>query len=93
MHVKIANTYAWRKATNISKPVNATEKPSGSHPPTNPRLITKPPKTFIIVWPAIMFAKSLTERLIGLLRYEITSMTTIKGNKTIGTPLGTNNFK
>ena len=28
-----------------------------------------------------MFAKSLTERLIGLLRYEITSMTTIKGNK------------
>ena len=32
MHVKIANTYACRNATNISKPVSATEKPSGSHP-------------------------------------------------------------
>ena len=37
------------KQLSISKPVNATEKLSGSHPPTIPRLITKPPKTFIIV--------------------------------------------
>ena len=93
MHVKIANTYAWRKATSISKPVSATEKLSGSHPPTIPRLITKPPKTFIIVWPAIILAKRRTDRLIGLLKYEMISITTIKGNKTTGTPLGTNNFK
>ena len=93
MHVKIANTYAWRKATNISKPVNATEKPSGSQPPTIPKLTTKPPKTFIIVWPAIIFANNLTDKLIGLLKYEIISITTINGNKTIGTPLGTKSFK
>ena len=93
MQVKIAKTYAWRKATNISRPVKATEKLSGSHPPTIPRLTTKPPKTFIIVCPAIMFANNLTDKLIGLLKYEIISITTIKGNSTIGTPLGTNSFK
>ena len=75
MHVKIAKTYACRKATSISKPVNATEKLSGSHPPIIPRLITKPPKTFIIVCPAIMFANNRTDKLIGLLKYEIISMT------------------
>ena len=49
MQVNIAKTYAWRNATNISKPVKATEKPNGNQPPTTPRLITKPPNTFIIV--------------------------------------------
>ena len=33
-----------------------------------------------------MFAKSLTDKLIGLLRYEMISIITINGNKTIGTP-------
>ena len=61
--------------------MSATEKPSGSHPPTIPRLTTKPPNTFIIVCPAIIFANNLTERLIGLLKYEIISMITIKGSK------------
>ena len=93
MHVKIANTYAWRKATNISKPVSATEKLRGNQPPTIPRLTTKPPKTFIIVCPAIILANNLTDKLIGLLRYEITSITIINGSKTIGTPLGTKSFK
>tara|TARA_B100000674_G_C37422774_1_gene725830 strand:+ start:179 stop:523 length:345 start_codon:yes stop_codon:yes gene_type:complete len=40
-----------------------------------------------------MLANNLTDRLIGLLKYEIISIITINGNKTIGTPLGTNNFK
>ena len=40
-----------------------------------------------------MLAKSLTDRLIGLLKYEIISITTINGSNTIGTPLGTNNFR
>ena len=93
MHVNIANTYACRNATKISKPVSATEKLSGSHPPTIPKLTTKLPNTFIIVCPAIMLANNLTERLIGLLKYEIISIITINGNKTIGTPLGTNNFR
>ena len=93
MQVNIAKTYAWRKATNISKPVSATEKLSGSHPPIIPRLITKPPNTFIIVWPAIIFANNLTDKLTGLLRYEIISIITISGSRTIGTPLGTKSFK
>ena len=37
-------------------------------------------------------AKSLTDKLIGLLKYEIISITTINGSKTIGTPLGTKKF-
>ena len=40
-----------------------------------------------------MFANNLTDKLTGLLRYEIISITVIKGNNTAGTPLGTNIFK
>ena len=93
MHVKIANTYACKKATRISKPVNATEKLRGNQPPINPKLTTNPPKTFNIVCPAIILANSLTDKLTGLLKYEIISITDIIGSKTIGTPLGTNIFK
>ena len=38
-----------QKKLDTAQTVKATEKLSGSHPPTIPRLITKPPKTFIIV--------------------------------------------
>ena len=93
MQVNIAKTYAWRNATRISKPVNATEKLSGNQPPSSPKLITNPPNTLSIVCPAIIFAKSLTDKLMGLLNYDIISIITINGSKTIGTPLGTNNFK
>ena len=72
----------------ISKPVSATESQEEAIP-TIPRLTTKPPNTFIIVCPAIMLANNLTDKLIGLLKYKPT-ITTINGNKTIGTPLGTN---
>ena len=40
-----------------------------------------------------MLANNLTDKLTGLLRYEITSITIINGSKTIGTPLGTKSFK
>ena len=40
-----------------------------------------------------MFANNLTDKLTGLLRYEIISITTINGSNIIGTPLGTNSFK
>ena len=89
MQVKIAKTYACKKATNISKPVNATEKLSGNHPPNIPKLTTNPPKTFNIVCPAIMFANKRTDKLTGLLKYEIISMIVINGKSTAGTPLGT----
>ena len=93
MQVNIAKTYACKKATRISNPVSATEKLSGNHPPNIPKLTTKPPKTFNIVWPAIMFANNLTDKLTGLLRYEIISMIVINGKSTAGTPLGTNILK
>ena len=47
-------------------PVSATEKPSGNHPPSNPKLITNPPNTFSMVCPAIMFANNRTDKLTGL---------------------------
>ena len=43
--------------------------------------------------PAIILAKSLKLRLIGLTRYDITSMGINIGNKAIGTPLGTKNLR
>ena len=93
MQVKIAKTYAWRNATNISKPVSATEKPRGNHPPSSPKLITKPPKTLSIVCPAIILANNLTDKLTGLLKYEIISIIVINGSNNVGTPLGTKSFK
>ena len=68
MQVNIAKTYACRKATSISRPVNATEKLNGNHPPTNQRLMTNPPKTLSIVCPAIILANNLTDKLTGLLK-------------------------
>ena len=37
--------------------------------------MTNPPKTLSIVCPAIMFANNLTDKLTGLLKYEIISIT------------------
>ena len=93
MQVNIAKTYACKNATKISKPVSATEKLSGNHPPNTPKLTTKPPNTFNIVCPAIILANNLTDKLTGLLKYEIISIIVIKGKSTAGTPLGTNILK
>ena len=68
MQVNIAKTYACKNATKISKPVNATEKLSGNQPPNIPKLTTNPPKTFNIVWPAIILANKRTDKLTGLLK-------------------------
>ena len=40
-----------------------------------------------------MFANNLTDKLTGLLKYEIISITVINGNNTAGTPLGTKILK
>ena len=40
-----------------------------------------------------MFANNLTDKLAGLLKYEMISMIVIKGKSTAGTPLGTNILK
>ena len=86
-HVSTVKTYACNTATMISKPVNATKSKIGAIPKT-PSAAVKPAKTFIIVCPAIIFAKSLTDRLTGLDKYEITSIGTSKISIAFGTPLG-----
>jgi hypothetical protein len=68
MHVKIVKTYACKNAIKISNPVNATITPRGNHPPTKPKDKTKPENTLSIVWPAIIFANNLTDRLMGLVK-------------------------
>ena len=40
-----------------------------------------------------MFANNLTDKLTGLLKYEIIYITVINGKSTAGTPLGTNMLK
>ena len=40
-----------------------------------------------------LFANNLTDKLTGLLKYDIISITDIKGRRTAGTPLGTNKLK
>ena len=40
-----------------------------------------------------MFANNLTDKLTGLLKYEIISMIVINGRSTAGTPLGTKILK
>ena len=40
-----------------------------------------------------MFANNLTDKLTGLVKYEITSITTNSGNNAFGTPLGTKKLK
>ena len=58
-----------------------------------PNANTNPPITFNSVCPAIMLANNLTERLIGLDKYDIISIGTSKSNIGFGTPDGAKNFK
>ncbi len=64
--VKIANTYACKKAIKISNPVKATMKAKGKTPVKKGIETTNPANTFSSVWPASMFANNLTDKLIGL---------------------------
>ena len=83
--VNIANTYACKKAINISKPVSATIKARGKIP-AKPKGRTNPAKTFSNVWPASILAKSLTDKLIGRDKYEIISIGIKIGNRYQGSP-------
>ncbi|MNU11702.1 hypothetical protein D3C72_2597640 [compost metagenome] len=57
--------------------------------PSAPRAlseVTKPAKTFSVMWPASMLAKRRTERLMGRERNEMISIDTTSGRSTPGTP-------
>ena len=58
-----------------------------------PKGITKPAKTFIMVWPAIMLANKRIDKLIGRERYERTSIGTNTGAINIGIPEGKKKLK
>ena len=66
---------------------------NGAQPPSRPKSTINEANTFNIVCPAIILANNLKLRLIGLTKYEITSIGINIGSKAIGTPLGTKNFK
>ena len=72
-------------------------KARGSIPPTiklfAPKTKTNPPITFKSVCPAIILANNLTERLIGLDKYDMISIGTSKMSIGLGTPEGAKNFK
>ena len=61
--------------------------------PAREQRATKPAKIFSAMWPASMLAKRRTERLIGRERKEMTSISTISGSSTGGTPRGTNRLE
>ena len=58
-------------------------------PPAAPSITTNPANTSSITWPAIMLANNRTDSEMIRDRYEMTSITTISGNSTTGTPFGT----
>ena len=62
--------------------------PAVSNPPAEPIIMINPAKTFIIVCPASILANSLTDKLIGLIKYEIISIGINNGANAIGTPEG-----
>ena len=85
--VSTVKIYACNKAIKISNPLNITRKASGTTPNT-PILMTNPAITLSMVCPAIMFAASLTDKLIGLERYENNSINTSNGASIAGVPFG-----
>ena len=100
MHVKTVNTYAWSTATKTSRAVIPIIAPIGKIAigirntlPDPISMTANPPKTFNSVWPANMFANNLTDKLIGLIQYEINSITKSNGWSTRGVPDGKNSDK
>lgn len=79
--------YAWRIATNISKPVKIINIPKGKIP-IIPEAVTKTAKTFSTMWPAVMLAARRSAKLNGLERYVNSSITTISGARNAGVPFG-----
>ena len=59
-------------------------------PKTRPIETIKPAITFNSTWPATILANNRTERVIGLIKKEISSKTKIRGAIKTGTPLGKN---
>ena len=92
IQVNIVKIYACKKAIRNSRPITAT-KPATGTTPNIPSGMTNPPMTFNNVCPAIILANNLTLRLNGRVKYEITSITMISGERTIGTPAGKKNEK
>ena len=72
MHVNTVNTYACNSATKNSKAMIAKFIKNGNAASGNKlvpaKITTKAAKIFNIAWPATMFAKRRTERLIGLVK-------------------------
>lgn len=96
MQAKIENIYAWTIAIQNSKTIIKTMNNKGKNEIKAYFLKTLKINALSIfnsVCPASIFAKSRTDKLKGLIKYDTTSITTRKGIKGFGTPLGTKRLK
>lgn len=92
-------TKLWIIATPISKANkgnkinNGTNEIKSRSPVQANRFQANPTITFNSVWPAIMFAKSRIDKLIGLKTYDNSSIGTNNNDNTTDAPDGKNNEK
>ena len=100
MHVRTVNTYAWRTATRTSNAVMPIIAVIGRIATGNKKILpdpssitANPPNTFRRVCPASIFANNLTDKLIGLIQYDINSIMKSKGWRIRGVPEGKNKDK
>lgn len=70
-----------------------TENAKGTVPKIIPKERINPAMIFNNTCPATMLAKRRTERVTGLIKYDINSMTNNSGARGKGTPLGNSIFK
>lgn len=77
---------------NISNPVKIVNRANGKIP-KNPTIIVRAASTFNTICPAIIFAASLIERLMGRAKYANNSIIISSGAMKIGTPFGKNSDK
>ena len=64
MQVKIVKIYAWSAAIRVSRAYKTTRNTNGANP-RKPSMTVNPANIFNILWPANIFAHSLTDKLIG----------------------------
>ena len=96
MHVRIEKMQACTIAIQNSKTIIKTINSKGKNEIKAYFLKTlkiNALNIFRSVCPASIFAKSRTDKLKGLIKYDTTSITTRNGIKGLGTPLGTKRLK
>ena len=82
--------YACSTAIKNSKPVRMIKSKKGATPYI-PIIIIKDAITLSTIWPAVILAANLKDKLIGLAKYANNSIKNMSGSRNAGVPLGKNN--